>query len=927
MPGPFCFAWAGGVIQEQIVLTTTGTTHGARFERVAIVGDTTGLHAQLTNLASSDGLTADAFYQLTGPGITDPTYFIFDDSILRGLPNSINISQAASATQSSATFQATTSVPVGTVVGQLTQGVATILFDGGDLPAGTYGIFGNGIGETDVPIGTTTGTTYIKGGGVMTVGSCFVDYDGSGSGSLYTYAATPHTTNAHDQFGNPTTVTNYTVAAQGVRASTTGQFSFQITGFPTGDPASITNVPTDALAGLTAGLVYNIAGNGIPVGTTFIAPSGGSTIDMDLDATASELAAILTITGPRAPNAPFDPAVHNRFDEEILSVDISQEEGGFATLTVDIKNPNIGLLALGRNLWCWLSWDTAWTPAGGSAPDLEPLFNGRLVGVPKLQAGEVVQLQFLARPDDLNAQKLALADSMAVLPYYDPIWFSTNVSPDTVLETYSALWHIDRRSLSVTASDILEGEDGIIDIGEDWSLYDHFSLSYGQPPLVATTVTGTVTWQQQAEGTLDVTQRILNAFYAAGSVYKYSFAKTVHGLGGGGMIQVLAGSGLKDDWPKPGTNIGGGWSLSNLKDQSGVELCYIVDATSPQGGWIKQTYYNVIYEGMSPPAASTSTSNVDVFLHPFGTFSAAFPLNVYKIRMNLEYKANRKRTETVTAVVMAGVQQELSDSAENDREAIALTSEYVGQAVDLDGTVPIGNVAYRSYFQTARGTQSFEYLLLAARAKMRARARSVDITFAVAWPNALGITLRHSVQLTDRRLPGGVAVGKVKSYKLSCANGVMLGEFTIGASIGTGDSTAPQAGAPSYAEAGYCDDYQTVTGAQIPLAASDGDFAYQTLDDFIVVDDGLDLTSLTADTAVNECVVINGMFRQMDLLRPYQRSAYPQNGNPIKQNISTQVTLDLKPLQGSEFHTGFFPAVTPLTLPKTIDLSAPAPGT
>jgi hypothetical protein len=41
--------------------------------------------------------------------------------------------------------------------------------------------------------------------------------------------------------------------------------------------------------------------------------------------------------------------------------------------------------------------------------------------------------------------------------------------------------------------------------------------------------------------------------------------------------------------------------------------------------------------------------------------------------MSLEFRANRKRTETVTAVVTAAVQRELSDSAESDREAISLT--------------------------------------------------------------------------------------------------------------------------------------------------------------------------------------------------------------------------------------------------------------
>jgi hypothetical protein len=92
---------------------------------------------------------------------------------------------------------------------------------------------------------------------------------------------------------------------------------------------------------------------------------------------------------------------------------------------------------------------------------LQPIFNGRLVGVPELRQNEIVKLQFVARPDDYTAQKLALTDSMMVLPFYDPA-FLTSQSPDTVLEAYSALFHIDRTTLELTASDILQGEDGII---------------------------------------------------------------------------------------------------------------------------------------------------------------------------------------------------------------------------------------------------------------------------------------------------------------------------------------------------------------------------------------------------------------------------------------------------------------------------------
>jgi uncharacterized protein YqcC (DUF446 family) len=918
VPGPFYFAWAGGVIADQVTVVTNGNTHGALFKIVALVGDTIG--QQLRNLANTGGLQAGAFYQLAGPGIVGGTNFVFDDTILSGLPSSINLNATPTAEQSQ-TFTATQAVPVATALGALSQGSATVNFSGLSLAAGRYGIFGTGIGETDTPVNTVSGiiTTTPSGDlAITTISACFIDYDGTSSGTMGILVASSHTTEGFDSQGEPTSIVTWTVTQQAVRATASGTFPLELSGFPSEDATVVDGIPAPALAGLDAGLVYNVSGNGIPVGATFVAPGSGTSITLSLEATASDQNAILTITGPRTPNAPFDPAAHARFDEDVISVLIEHEEGGLATLTIDIKNPNIGLLALGRNLWCWLSWDQRW-PDG--VPSLVPLFNGRLIGVPKLAAGEIVQLQFLARPDDLLAQKSALAESLSVLPYFDPIWQTLEPSDDSVLETYSALWHIDRTTLELSASDILEGEDGTIDVDESASIYEQFSLQYGQPPLVAVTVSGTVSWQQQASGRLDVTPAICAAFANTGSGYRMPFRTGPWGEAGGAIIQALCASGLREDWPKPGTSIGGGYTLSSQNDIAGYPLCYVIDASiTSRGGWLQPAAYAVQWSAQPPPDTFTPTSPITT---PYGTYQAYFALEALKVRMVLEYRADRKRTETVTAVVAAGVQRELSDSAEEDREAVSLTSEYVGAGVDENGALPIGSLAYRSYFQTERGAQSFEYLLLNARAKMRARARAVDITFAVPWALALGIGLRNNVRYTDRRVPGGAAIGKVKSYRLSCADGVMRGEFTIGCSIGTGIDTAPIAGTESYVDAGYvASGWQIMSGQQIDLIG--GEIAYQTLDDFVVFDDGLDLTNLTLAAALNECKVTNGLVTQLRKLSTFQHVVAPAGGDPISsmKTMTTTCTLDLKPLTGAEFTSAFFPAVTPLTLPKTIDLAA-----
>lgn len=920
---PFYFAWCGGAIQDQQTVVTNGNTHGGLSMTSTTVGDMN--FRQVINLAGTAGLEEGELYRIEGAYISDNTYFIYDTGILSGEPGSLNLTSPPLANARNVQLKTIAATIVGEVLVNLVAGSDVAVFsDIVDLAPGVYGIRGTGIAsvfQTETSTGTSDGTI----NNLVVTSSAFFEYDGSSGSAHMRYMVADKTIDTIvDGSGGSLTTTSYTVVKKPAFATTSGQFAAAITGMPDNDWYSITGMPSGVLSGLQAGLRYNITGNGIQLGTTFVAPSGGNSIEIDQPATSSQLNAILTITGPRTPDSAFDPAVHDRFDADVLDIDLTHEEGSFAALSIRIKPTaaGLGLLAIGRYVWCWLSWDQAWTPGGTATPDLVPLFNGRLIGVPKLESGEIIQLGFLARPDDFSAQKLALANSLSVLPYYDPVWLATNVSTDTVLETYSALWHVDRATLGVTISDLLQGEDGTITVGEDTAIYDNFSMTYGQPPLVAVTVSGTVTWQQQATGFLDVTEAIVSAFGEEGSPWKNSFAAPggATGVGGGGLIASLAGDALQQDWPKPGTSIGGGWSLSSYDDSSGAPLCYCWNAVYPIG-WLRAKTFNVTISAQMP--STTTPSDSALVTSPYSTFTYSFPLTIFNIRMVLRYEADRKRTETVTAVLAGDVQRLLSDSAENDRETVEFTSEYVGQGVDPGGEIPIGNVSYRSYFQTDRGAHSFEYLLLAARAKLRARARAVDVTFAVPWRDALGIGLRNSVTLFDRRLPGGSATGKVKSYTLSVSGGRMFGSFTIGCSIGNGVPSAAVIGQNAYVDDGYVDyGYQVMAGGQTMLL--DDELAYQGLDEFAIDDDGLDLSGLSIRNAVNLCAVTNGLTVQLQKLAPYQNTVTPTAGDPgnVIREYSTQVTLDMKPVQGSEFHTEFFPAVSALALPKTIDLGS-----
>lgn len=81
-----------------------------------------------------------------------------------------------------------------------------------------------------------------------------------------------------------------------------------------------------------------------------------------------------------------------REDEDVLAFEISQAEGEFAAMTIDVRNPEEGLLNPARKLWAWLSADFGDT-AGG-----QPLFFGRIIAMPEEIIGNAVRLSMSARP-------------------------------------------------------------------------------------------------------------------------------------------------------------------------------------------------------------------------------------------------------------------------------------------------------------------------------------------------------------------------------------------------------------------------------------------------------------------------------------------------------------------------------------------------
>ncbi|MER9355569.1 hypothetical protein NKI61_20065 [Mesorhizobium sp. M0514] len=568
---------------------------------------------------------------------------------------------------------------------------------------------------------------------------------------------------------------------------------------------------------------------------------------------------------------------HQVMDEDIVSISLPHKEGGFASLDVTVRNPRVGLLAPGRKQWAWLSWQDESNPTAG----VIPVLFGRLVGVPQQIQGNAVTLNFLARPSAYDALKRALSDAMKVAPNWDPMFINADAreDPDTVLEGYTHAWHIGRVDLGVTASDILNGEDGLIDFGDAF-IKESLSVDPGEPPLSSIKVSAEINWAQVATGTVDFTPQLLAAFSLAGS-------------GSGHSIQSLTGDGLMQDYPEKDDRIGGGWSFG---DGSIVRT---------DGFVVPQDYHQIVM-----------TNGTGQF--PVWTMKPVFKAN---------YDVSRNRQETLSFTLVADCQAILTDPEGQDLTEMKASGD-ADEPVDEpttdfpDGTPPIVDVRKRAYLTTERGRRSIDFLICRARRIILERSRAVQISFSAKLTASLVETLscRMNARVVDPRIPGGEATGKIIGYAITSSNGSSIASLTIGCTVGKGNTVTTVPGDPTYVGEGYVDDgYQAYAGRTVMPIAGEVTLS----EDYLLVppnDDGVDFLVMDPATLVEQITIVNPLPTQKAVLGAFR----PDISAAIEalNQVFTEVDGDFKVLKGGPFITNYPLEVSVLAVPKTIDLEA-----
>lgn len=586
------------------------------------------------------------------------------------------------------------------------------------------------------------------------------------------------------------------------------------------------------------------------------------------------------------PNTAFS-VTHEREDEKITELEITCLEDDFPSATITIKNPRIGLLNPDREFWAWIS------VGDGSTDPATPLFYGRLVGIPEDLQAEEVQLAFIARPTDYEAQKTVIADAAKVLPLYDPLWIAPEkrAEADAILESRPVAWTTDRVTHVVSLTDINAGEDGIIVFSPDEHFYEDVSVSYGPPPVSKVHCEGTVQWRQVAAGDVDLSEALCAASRAAGTNADH-------------VITSLTGEGLMDDWPRKGDNIGGGWKVG------------LSSVTRTDGVLVDQEFVTTVFTG--------------------GANGADFPMFTMKPVFHAAYSVARNCTEKVVFNIIADVQAVVSDPGEADTLTVTLASGDVEQPIDPAdtdhpfGTIPIGDVKRNSYFKTVRGQQSLANLMSMGRAKLLARARAVEVDFGTDWDTGLQLSCRKNAQIFDDRLPGGQALGKIIGYRLTISGeGKRQAFVTIGCTVGQGNTVAAVEGGPAWVTSDWTEaEWQEYEGATVMPFAGVLTYSKSFLSQ-AVNDDGVNFFDLDADDIIDEITVINGETVQRSILEAYITSdvwGFPDMraaANAVNE-VFTEIDVNLKQLNAGPFSTTYVVTVSRLMVPKTIDLEAEA---
>ncbi len=594
----------------------------------------------------------------------------------------------------------------------------------------------------------------------------------------------------------------------------------------------------------------------------------------------------------------FDASQHAHQKVNIFSFCLTEREGAFPLVTLEIENSSQVLNNTSSKQWCFIS-----LKAQG---EIKLLFKGKQDPVPHSLNRETVRLNFIAQPSDWMQKLQILHEGLKHTDSWDPLFVGEEDqdNPQESLEARSELFYWSRTGGRVSLSNIFWGSHQVN--LKDNHFYDSLNFRLGAPPLQEVRISLSVQWVQKYLGQTNLTPFITSCFQE-------------------GIVNTLTGKDLEAKW----------WKNSEKIGQSGY---WILESSIQE---IKPAYTGVLhlYAAHSLPFWISPQDSAYGEQKPDQPQQKFLKRSWYKVHLKVGWIYRQKRQEKIEFVLRQDLQKPFNQGG-NQRH-LKLHLENIVQDHEIPLWHPSWNYSpgfqvlfqnrfyknlqrhrsgenfqedqhywqevYQSscqrqrfqgrFFTSERGRKAVEHALERARAHLAASARAIEITIAGPLEHFMNLTCDHTIRIQDHRLPGESVWGKVKSLKLCIEgkSGKQWGEAILGVSIGTGAKSNDEECEPQndyvldYVEHDYGNEDlkgKTISGIQYTFSSFASD-----------QDKWLYPESLTSRDIVEEVVVKNSASTQNAYLHQHQ---YPLShyieGNLKKVPTDIHIRLaDLRP--------------------------------
>jgi hypothetical protein len=488
-------------------------------------------------------------------------------------------------------------------------------------------------------------------------------------------------------------------------------------------------------------------------------------------------------------NEAFNPAVHNREDEKIARMKISQREGEAATAEVEIMNPRIALLGPSRPTRCHISVEIG--------NNIVHVFSGKVEGWPSDLSAQFVTLTFLGIPNNFEALRLDYLQQLKVVNHYEQLTIPQGAenSSEEILATRNGELYVDRRTNAISLSPYVSTQGPTEFFNDNTIEVDSLSTTIREAPVTAVRVNYSVEWTQRGFGIFSARPKINRAFLS-------------------GRPNTLTPDSFESSFPTAGSSIGTGAGYevfsSRLREVASNISSFQQSGRTLVSNFLDPSGDPLVDEDLEDRVVEVERVWYDARLEIAATYEQNRRENItYTLAANLQAFSGTPRVEEITVNVadptlprtvplwQPRTRYAVGDTVVANNQIVAANILHISSDNffnDASKWIPVnlGNLDLlnegSAYFTaTTLGTRILANSSLRAARVLLQSIRSVETKFRTNFENALNVTTDSVVRIDSADLAGGFAIGKVIEYSFDFEgdSGEYFAEISIASVPGT----------------------------------------------------------------------------------------------------------------------------------------------